>query len=113
MGVWNMTMIHVNDQTVHNHITKSGVTLIDFGAQWCPPCKALHPILEGLDGQYDQQITILTVDCDESPQVAAQYGIMSMPTVVVMNEGVPVEKLVGLRPIHAYEQVIERYSVKV
>jgi thioredoxin 1 len=112
MGVRNMTMIHVNEQTVHNYISKSGITLIDFGAQWCPPCKTLHPILERLDSQYEQQVTILTVDCDKSPQLAAQYGIMSMPTVVVMNGGEPVEKLVGLRPSQVYEQVIERYSVK-
>jgi thioredoxin 1 len=108
-----MSIIEINDQSVHNHLPKSGVTLIEFGAQWCPPCKTLLPILERLDNKLDKQVTILKVDCDESPQLAAQYGIMSMPTVIVMNQGEPVEKLVGLRPITVYEQMIDRYLVKV
>lgn len=107
-----MSIVEVNDQTFHNHLPKSGVTLIEFGAPWCPPCKVLLPILEQLDSKFGEQLTVLAVDCEESPQLAAQYGVMAMPTVIVLNQGEPVEKLVGLRPTSVYEQMIDRYSGK-
>jgi thioredoxin 1 len=107
-----MSILEVNDDSFHKNITKSGVTLVDFGAPWCAPCKVLLPILEQLDSKFDQQLTILTVNCEESPQVATQYGVMSMPTIIVFNHGEPVEKLIGLRPIGVYEQMVERYMVK-
>ena len=67
-----MSIIEINDQSVRNHLPKSGVTLIEFGAPWCAPCKTLLPILDTLDSKFDQQVTILTVDCEQSPQLAAR-----------------------------------------
>ncbi|MDF2724340.1 MAG: trxA [Paenibacillus sp.] len=104
-----MALLEVNDTTLQQKVRKQGVTVVDFGAVWCPPCKALLPIMNELQGEYGEQVTILKVDCDESPELAAQYGVMSMPTVLVFHDGEPVEKLVGLRPKNVYATTIAKY----
>lgn len=105
-----MNMLAVNDTTFHSSIRKEGLTLVDFGATWCPPCKVLKPILDELGGDYGEKLTVLEVDCDDSPEVTSQFGIMSMPTVIIFHNGQPVEKLVGLRPKSAYESLLSRYA---
>ncbi|MNW56602.1 Thioredoxin [compost metagenome] len=104
-----MSLIELNDQTFKTAVPKTGTFMVEFGAVWCPPCKALLPILNELSGKYGDSLPIFKVDCDESPVTAGSYGIMSMPTVIIFHEGEPVEKLVGLRPISAYENVISKY----
>jgi thioredoxin 1 len=103
-------MLAVNDTTFRGSVKQQGVTLVDFGAPWCPPCKVLKPILDELAEELGEKVSILEVDCDESPAVATEYGIMSMPTVLVFHNGEPVEKLVGLRPKSAYESLISKYA---
>lgn len=104
-----MSMQSVDDTTFRESIREQGVTLVKFGAPWCPPCKSLLPILDELEHEYGEQLSILKVNCDESPAVAAEYGVMSMPTVIVFHNGEPVEKLVGLRPKGVYQAMIARY----
>jgi thioredoxin 1 len=104
-----MNMLAVNDTTFRGSVRQMGVTLVDFGAPWCPPCKVLKPILDELGEEYGEKLAVLEVNCDESPIVATEYGIMSMPTVVVFHNGVPVEKLVGLRPKAVYENLLTKY----
>jgi len=104
-----MGMITVNDATFKESIRQDGLTLVDFGAVWCPPCKALKPILEQLSGERGDGVAVLELDCDDSPETAAEYGVMSMPTVLLFHNGVPVEKLVGLRPKSAYDSLIGKY----
>lgn len=105
-----MSMLEVNEQSFQGSIREQGVTLVEFGATWCPPCKALLPILDELDHQYGEQVTVLKVDCDDSPAIASEYRVMSMPTVIMFHNGEPVEKLVGLRPKSVYETLIKRYA---
>lgn len=90
-------------------ISQSGVTLVDFGAKWCPPCKVLLPILDELDSDLKGAVPILKVDVDDSPAAAEAYGIMSMPTVIVFKDGQPVEKLVGLRPKEVYRGILAKH----
>jgi thioredoxin 1 len=86
-----------------------GVTLVEFGASWCPPCKVLKPLLDELEESYGERVTMLEVDCDASPETASEFGVMSMPTVLVFRHGEPVEKLVGLRPKAVYSSLLEKY----
>lgn len=86
-----------------------GLTLVDFDAPWCPPCKVLSPILDELHEEYGGAINLLKVNCDELPALAAQFGVMSMPTVIFFHQGQPVEKLIGLRPKEAYTSLIAKY----
>src|SRR5438046_2546014 len=86
-----------------------GVTLVDFTSTYCAPCKTLLPILAELDQEFAaSHLTILKIDVDDSPHIASQLGIMGVPTVIVFKDGMPVEKLVGLRPKAAYRSVISR-----
>lgn len=105
-------VLTVNDVNFKSEIRKIGTTLVEFGAAWCPPCKVLLPILEELSHEYGERLAVLKVDCDESPAMAGSFGILSMPTVIVFHEGEPVEKLVGLRPKSAYENVLAKYAPK-
>lgn len=92
-----------------NAVRRTGVTLVDFGTTWCPPCKALLPVIETLAGEYGDRVSVVKVDTDDSPETASSFGVMANPTVIVFNDGEPVEKLVGLRPIDAYRSVLNRY----
>ena len=71
--------------------------LVDFWAAWCPPCRAMHPILDDLAAERDD-LRIVGLDCDANPAIAAQYGVLSMPTFMVFKHGPPVLKLIGSRP---------------
>ncbi|TBL71201.1 thioredoxin [Paenibacillus thalictri] len=105
-----MTVQYVNDADLETGIRESEVTMVDFTANWCPPCKALLPILEELDGEYGERLSVMKVNVDESPESAARYGIMSMPTVVIFKGGEAVEKLVGLRPKEVYTSLLSKYT---
>ncbi|RJX39566.1 thioredoxin [Paenibacillus pinisoli] len=105
-----MSLQTINSTNFRSGISRKGVTFVDFGAKWCPPCKVLLPILEELEREESSRLSILQVDCDESPEIAAEYGVMSMPTVIVFHNGEPVDKFIGLRPKGVYQAALERYA---
>jgi thioredoxin 1 len=73
-----------------------GVALVDFWAEWCGPCKLIGPVIEELAGDYDGKATIGKLNVDDNREVAAQYGIMSIPTLLFFKNGQIVDKHVGL-----------------
>ncbi|WP_379127827.1 thioredoxin family protein [Paenibacillus sp. sgz500958] len=104
-----MTMLHADSASaLHNQLQLGGTVLVEYGAPWCAPCRTLMPILEELDHEYGNEISIVEVNCDELPELASEAGVMGLPTVVIYKGGVPVEKLVGLRPKAAYEGILNK-----
>src|SRR5690349_7938530 len=71
--------------------------LVDFTAAWCPPCRVMKPILEAIDAERDD-LDVVEVDVDEAVDIAATYGVMSMPTFMLFRDGAPVLTLIGARP---------------
>ena len=72
--------------------------LVDFGASWCGPCRALAPIVEELAKEYSGRLKVGTVDIDQAPALASQFGIMSVPTLIFFKGGQTKDKVIGLKP---------------
>ncbi|GAB6929186.1 thioredoxin [Paenibacillus sp. JCM 10914] len=104
-----MSLLMLDADSFQSGIREKQVTLVEFGAKWCPPCKVLLPHLEAMSTEEGERARLAQVDCDESPQLAAEFGIMSLPTVIIFHNGEPVEKLVGLRPKSVYQTALGRY----
>jgi len=82
--------------------------LVDFWAEWCAPCRALGPVLESLNEDFEGRVTVAKLDIDASQQVAMKYGIRSIPTVMLFNKGEIVDTLIGVRPKPDYERSLEK-----
>ena len=72
--------------------------LVDFWATWCGPCKMIAPVIEEIAEEYADKIVVAKLDVDEVPSIAGQYNVMSIPTLVVFENGKEVNRLVGFRP---------------
>ena len=88
---------HIKDSAEFNNETAKGKVLVDFFATWCGPCKMLSPILEKVASEHED-LTILKVDVDEVGDVAAQYGIRSIPTLILFEDGKAVDMKLGYMP---------------
>ena len=82
--------------------------LVDFWAEWCGPCRVLGPVIESLSQEYEGRVKVAKVDVDSSQQVAMQYGIRSIPTVMLFDKGQIVDTIIGVRPKSDYEKSLKR-----
>jgi thioredoxin 1 len=82
--------------------------VVDFWATWCAPCRALAPTIDKLATHYEGRAKVVKVDVDRVPDVAAQYGIQSIPTVVLFKGGQEATRLVGAQPLAAYTRELDR-----
>jgi thioredoxin 1 len=108
-----MSLQTIDESRFTEWMGSSDIAVLEFGAEWCPPCKALLPILDHLAEEYGGVVRFAKVDADDSPELASQFGVMSMPTVILFKDGQPVDKLVGLRPKDVYRNVIDRQLARV
>lgn len=90
--------------------TSQGLTLVDFWAPWCGPCRIIAPVVEELAGQYDGRVKIGKLNVDDNPAVAGMYRVMSIPTLILFKDGQPVEALVGAQPKRAFEALLDKHS---
>ncbi|HQH12218.1 MAG TPA: thioredoxin [Candidatus Sumerlaeota bacterium] len=91
--------VEITDENFQKEIIESQLpAVVDFGATWCPPCRALEPIMEQLVDEFEGQVKIGAVNVDNCRNTAGKYGIMSVPTVIFFKNGQEVERLVGLSP---------------
>jgi thioredoxin 1 len=86
------------------------VVVVDAWAPWCAPCNAVGPVIDELANQYDGQVSVGKLNVDENPEIASQYQITSIPTVLVFNNGQLVERLTGVQSKAKYEKVIEEVA---
>jgi len=101
--------VAVTDKDFADEVLQSDTpVLVDFWAEWCGPCRVLGPVIESLSQEYDGKVKIAKVDVDSSQQVAMQYGIRSIPTVMLFDKGQVVDTIVGVRPKSDYESSLKK-----
>lgn len=81
-----------------NELMNENAVLVDFFATWCGPCKMLSPVLEGVAEKMKDKVTIVKVDVDRSPDLAAKFGVMSVPTMIMFKNGRQVDAFFGYMP---------------
>lgn len=101
----------VNDAEFKETVSE-GVTLVDFYADWCGPCKALAPVLEQLSEDYPD-VKFIKVNVDESEETSAEYGIMSIPTIYVLKDGETIGRTGGYRDYEAMKAFVEETLKKI
>jgi len=85
---------------------EKGVSVVDFWAPWCGPCKMQLPIVEELSTEMEGQAVVGKINVDEEPELASQFGVMSIPTLILFKDGQPVDKMVGLQSKDALKNKI-------
>ncbi|RXK18182.1 thioredoxin [Macrococcus sp. DPC7161] len=103
-----MALINATDANFESNI-KEGVTLVDFWAPWCGPCKMIAPVLEDLAKDVEGKANIVKVDVDENQETAAKFEVMSIPTLIVFKDGQAVDKVVGFQPKEQLQAVLEKH----
>lgn len=100
----------VTDATFKQEVLDSEVpVLVDFWAPWCGPCRMVAPIVDEISDQYEGQIKVVKVNTDENPSVASQYGIRSIPTLMIFKGGQRVDMVVGAVPKSTLSSTLEKY----
>ena len=100
--------MNVTEQNFDEIIQKSSVpVLVDFWAEWCGPCKMLTPVLEKLAAEYGETVKIAKVNVDQQQNLAARYGIRSIPTIIIFSGGEIAEQMVGMQAKEALKAKLD------
>ena len=102
-----MSEIIITEQNFEKVTKEDKPVLIDFFATWCGPCRMLAPIIEEIAEERSDSIIVGKVDVDEQPGLASKFGVMSIPTVVLIKNGVEIDRFVGYRPKESIEEMLD------
>lgn len=101
-------MADVTDQVFDSEVMQSKIpTMVDFWAPWCAPCRILGPVVEELAKDYEGRLKVLKMNVDENTRVPSQFGIMSIPTVMIFKDGKPAKTIIGAQPKENIKKEIE------
>ena len=100
-----MAIIHATNENFEEEVLKASLpVLVDFYADWCGPCKRLAPTIDEIAEELNGKVKVVKVNVDEADKVAANYAVMSIPTLIIFKNGEDVKKAVGVQP---KEKIIE------
>jgi len=100
--------LELNAQNFADTVKNNEVVVVDFWAPWCGPCRMIAPIIEELSEEYkDKGVVVGKVNTDEAPEIAGQFGIRSIPTVIFFKNGEAVDAMIGAAPKQMYVEKIE------
>jgi len=107
-----MTRLHkVSDRNFETEVLKSRLpTLVDFWAPWCGPCRAVGPMLEELAAERANSVRVAKLNVDKSPDVAAAYGVHSIPTLMIFKDGELIDRFVGAQPKAVLQRALDRVA---
>lgn len=89
----------ITSQNFQEQVLRSEVpVLVEFGADWCPPCKMLKPIVDDIARTYQGKLSVGTLDSDIYPEISQEFGVMGLPTLILFHNGAPVQRIVGYTP---------------
>lgn len=100
---------YVQDTEFQQLIKDESIVVVDFTATWCGPCKKISPFMEQLATDYEGRAKITKVDVDQNKTVAKQYGIRSIPAVLIFKSGELVETLVGMNPYEKFTGALDKH----
>lgn len=101
----------VNDTNFISEVLgTTGPVLVDFWAEWCAPCKAMDPVLEQLSQDLSGKVRIVKLNVDENPATAVQYGVRSIPTMILFKDGQPADMKIGAVPASGLTKWLEGHA---
>lgn len=103
-----MSVVVLNENNFETEIS-SWVVLVDFWAEWCGPCQMMLPILSDFATEMDGKMKVWKVNVDENPGLAQKFRIMSIPTLIVLKDGKPVEMLVWVKQKDELKEIVSKY----
>lgn len=106
------TIVNIDESNAARYLIEESMqrpVVIDFWAEWCEPCKSLMPLLEKLAQEYAGAFLLAKVNADEQQMIAQQFGVRSLPTVMVMKDGQPVDGFAGAQPETQIREMLEKY----
>ena len=102
-------IFHASDDSFEAEVFRHpGTVLVDFWAEWCGPCKALSPVLDGIANEFGGRLKVVKVNVDESPNAPQQYKVRGIPTLIIFKNGKVVDQLVGNQPKDTIKDVINK-----
>ncbi|MBF0510975.1 MAG: thioredoxin [Candidatus Omnitrophica bacterium] len=94
-----MGALHLDEKNFEDEVLKSSIpVLVDFWAEWCGPCKMIAPVIDQLAVELQGKMKVAKVNVDEASQLAGQYNVMSIPTMLIFKGGEPVDQIIGAMP---------------
>lgn len=103
------TVKHVGEDGFSAFLAEKKVALVDFWASWCGPCRMVGPVIDQMAEEYDGKISVGKVNVDEEGGLSADYGVMSIPTVVLFVDGKEADRRVGAMPAGEYRKMIDAH----
>ncbi|MGP4022688.1 thioredoxin [Actinomadura sp. 3N407] len=92
-------MLTLTTENFDDRVLRAGTpVLVEFWADWCPPCKMIAPILEEIEAEYGDRLTVAKLNGDDHPEIVARYGVMGFPTINLYRDGEVVRQIVGAKP---------------